>query len=204
MTIMIDQAAPDHSVPAQRAHGADPPSSPSSPFTQPSRESEISRIKVADQHQVLEFDGRLIGFASTETSETTRWTEIEIFRTKAGNYVVHRVGASVVYHDPKAPCASGSLAQSDELLADGDDHQPCDRCRPLPLSRLPHGSRVRRETDRHSADAIRSPEELIRALSLRRPNGSSYLSAVARDALDDAADNDETIARLTNKTVVIP
>lgn len=165
--------------------------------------------RVPDQHQTLEFDGRRIGFASTETEDTTRWTEIEVFVTRSGKYVVHRVGVSLTYHAAGAPCASGSLMSVEEMLRDTapDDidaeHVPCEKCKPAPASMLPPTDNVRRETDRHSADAVANPPELIKALSLRRPNGSSYLSAVARDALSDAARHDTAIGTLMNTTVRI-
>lgn len=163
-------------------------------------------FRVHDQHQVLEFEGERIGFASTETPDTVRWTEIEIYRTTAGNYVVHRVGASVVYHDAKAHCASGSLTTPAALLNEDPnaDHEPCDRCRPAPISRLDPKFQIRREADRHSADPAKTPEELVKRLLLQRPNGTSYLSAVARDALTQAARMDAGIAKMTGQTVYIP
>lgn len=166
----------------------------------------LATIRVHDQHQVLEFKGERIGFASTETPDTVRWTEIEIYRTESGNYVIHRIGASVVYHDAAAPCASGSLTTPARLLAEpGDmDHEPCERCRPPAITKMDPNRQIRREADRHSADAVRTVEDLVKKLLLQRPNGTSYLSAVARDALAQAARTDPEIAKMTGQTVYIP
>ena len=162
----------------------------------------LRTITVRDQHQMLEFDGRLIGFGSTENDKSTRWTEIEIFATKGGNYVVHRVGASVLYHKANSNCTSGTLTRVSQLDAN-EIHEPCDVCKPGRLKDLDGTDRVRRESDRHSADAVESTEALVQALSLKRPNGSTFLSAVAREALTDAAEHDDRIAGLTHQKVHI-
>jgi hypothetical protein len=165
-----------------------------------------TKIRVHDQHQVLEFEGEQIGFASTETPDTVRWTEIELYRTTAGNYVIHRVGASVVYHDAAASCASGSLTTAGRLQSEDPDadHEPCERCRPPRIEKMDPKRPIRREADRHSADAVTSVEDLVKKLLLQRPNGTSYLSAVARDALTQAAHTDPAIAKMTGQTVYIP
>lgn len=182
MTIMTGETAPQRAEPAAVTYHDQP-----------------QRLRVEDQHQTIEFDGARIGFASTETAETSRWTEIEIFRTASDKYIVHRVGVSLIYHDAAAVCASGSLTDVSDLRK--NDNDPCDRCRPQPVSQLSDGVRVRRETDRHSSDVVKTPQELIKALSLRRTNGSTYLSAVARDALVDAAGHDTAIAALTSTVI---
>lgn len=163
------------------------------------------RYKVNDQYQVLEFEGVKIGEASTEVEDQPRWTEITIYRTVGGSYIVHRVGVSLVYHrsGPQS-CSSGVGKSVRELLADNDrDYEPCDKCQPGDLDDLDRGSRVRVETDRHSAEAV-GIDKLVGALTLRRQNGSEYVSNVAQNALTEAIHNDPELAEALAAKTYIP
>lgn len=161
------------------------------------------KYRVNDQYQVLEFEGTLIGEATTETDQSPRWTEIRIYKTAGGNYIVERVGVSLVYHDPEADCASGlSRGVRDLLENDTRELEPCERCNPLDLEDMRPESRVKVETNRNSASAV-SADKLVEALTLSRPNGSKYVSNVAQTALSRALEHDPSLADvLTTKTFV--
>lgn len=51
-----------------------------------------------DGEQPIQFTGRLLAFVSSDSTYAPRqrWTEITIFRTQAGKYVIFKVGRSVV------------------------------------------------------------------------------------------------------------
>lgn len=164
------------------------------------------RFRVRDQFQVIEFDGALIGEATTEVSSSPRWTEIEIYKTVAGNYVVHRVGASLVYHRLDTPCASG-VSQTVGHVLDHDDRQlePCERCQPCDIygDDVDHDVKVRVETDRHSATAV-TVDGVVEALTLSRPNRSQYVSNVAQQALNQALHNDPKLADTLAARTYVP
>lgn len=160
--------------------------------------------RVNDQYGVLEFEGDLIGEASTESDRSPRWTEIKIYRTTGGNYVVSRVGVSLVYHAMEAPCASG-LPRLARDLVENDTRQlePCEICQPQDLDDMTPGTRVRVETDRHSAEAVPAVR-LVEALTLKRQNGSTYVSNVAQTALSMALDNDPSLIDVLATKTFIP
>jgi hypothetical protein len=160
--------------------------------------------KVNDQYGILEFEGELIGEASTESDRSPRWTEIQIYRTTGGNYVVSRVGVSLVYHNMDATCASG-LPRLARDLVENDQRQlePCDDCQPADLEALPPATRVRVETDRHSAEAVPA-DKLVQALTLKRANGSTYVSNVAQTALSMALENDPSLIDVLATKTYIP
>lgn len=166
------------------------------------RNRPADTIKVRDQDRVLEFVGERIGFASSESPTSLRWTEIEIYRTEAGNYVVHRIGVSLVFHvltgGSGRNCKSGRVTDGADIMRDRDA-EPCPDCRPV----LMEVERYRQETDRHSAEAVAEPQELMKALSLTRENGAPYLSAVASAALREAAEHDQRLASLVKATVYV-
>lgn len=165
------------------------------------RRPPVETLKVRDQDRVLEFVGEKIGHASSEGPHSLRWTEIEIYKTEAGNYVVHRIGVSLVYHSLNGRgknCRSGRTVEAADVARD-IDAEPCPDCQPD----LDAVSRVRQETDRHSAEAVSGAQDLVRALSLTRDNGMTYLSAVAREALLKAAEKDPDLSALTTATVYV-
>lgn len=171
--------------------------------------TDVSKWTVQDQDRIYEFEGRLIGFGSTETVVTDRWTEIEIYKTVGGSYIVHTIGVSLLYHDIDAECASGSVISVKRLYDSarkGDQHRPCHSCRPGTLAQLidQPDERLRRESNRHSVKVVGHAKELASALELQRPNGTSYLSAVAREALREAITNDPDIRDAMSVRVHIP
>lgn len=166
---------------------------------------DVRHYRVRDQFNTLAFEGRLIGEATTETPESPRWTEIRIYKTRGGNYVVERVGVSLVYHAPDAPCASGVSKTASQVLGDEDlrDLEPCERCTPPSVETSPPTARFKVETDRHSASST-GVRGVVPALTLRRENGSEYISNVAQAALTEALHNDPDLAAALAESTVIP
>jgi hypothetical protein len=164
------------------------------------------KYRVHDQFNVLEFEGMLIGEATTETKDAPRWTEIRIYKTTGGNYIVERVGVSLVYHRVDATCASGlGRVVGDLIENDARELEPCDRCNPGDIYRgdLTLDTRVRVETDRHSASAV-AAEKLVDALTLTRTNGSRYVSNVAQSALSNALEHDPDLAGVLAAKTYVP
>jgi hypothetical protein len=160
--------------------------------------------RVNDQFGVLEFEGELIGEASTESDRSPRWTEIKIYRTTGGNYVVSRVGVSLVFHTMEASCASGLPRLARDLVEnDARQLEPCELCQPQDLEVLAPATRVRVETDRHSAEAVPA-EGLVEALTLKRQNGSTYVSNVAQTALSMALEHDPSLIDVLATKTFIP
>ncbi|SRR6266545_1021531 len=142
----------------------------------------MTSFSVYDGHEEIRFDGELLGESSTETPTSPRWTEIQIYKTNAGKYIIHRIGVSLVYHSKeKSQCDAGVTTKWEDLPVDG---VPCQRCRPT------EDSTVLAELDRHTSDVCEA-SEVRDQLSLKHQNGQSFLSTPAKRALDQAlaADN---------------
>ena len=58
----------------------------------------------------IEFDGERLGKASSRRLDAPRWTEIRLYRSESGIFVLEKVGRSVVLHAPDC----------DELAADAN------------------------------------------------------------------------------------
>lgn len=132
----------------------------------------VETIRVRDAAQIIEFDGFMLSNVSTETSAIPRWTEMELYRTEDGRYVLCIIGRSVVYHRHDGPCNSGvptPIAElSDDLM---EDLEPCRRCNPPDVEELARVSTIDLEEDRHAAHVADRAADVIS--KLRDPKSSS-------------------------------
>jgi hypothetical protein len=153
----------------------------------------VTIYRVPNHLEVFEFDGQLISSASTERTDDPRWTELNIYRTDSGRYVIHRVGKSVVYHARGGPCNFGVATPGEDLP---DDAEPCRRCRPPATDDPDFNPRdhYELEQDFHSAVVCTGPE-VPQRLTRRGENRATgapedFMSSVSRRALQGAIDHD--------------
>src|SRR5690606_29211309 len=134
---------------------------------------------VRDRFDVIEFEGDRIGSASTRKDEDQgRWTEIHIYRTTSGKYVVQRRGCSVVFHRKGKPCSSGEIVL-DEDIQDGSIG--CAKSEPA-TDFVDDGECVH-EVRISSADVVSAPQAIRRVLVIKKEGRPEYLSSVAHSAL---------------------
>lgn len=139
---------------------------------------------VRDRNRVLEFDGELLGSSSSRSPGSLRWVEFSIYRTFGHEYVLSRIGRSLIYHGLEC-----DLLQSNAIppiaLPD-QDAVPCPLCRPDLHERQP----FRPETPRFFARVYTSPDRLVSDLYRSTQDGSRYLTRVARTVLEVACQTD--------------
>jgi hypothetical protein len=141
-----------------------------------------------------EWDGWLLGTDSTGTDDSTRWTEIEVYRTITGKYVIRVLGKSLVYHrhhpddSPVVGCNTGDM----QLGQDMDEGlNPCERCHPPTNYTIPAYDDVKFnvEVDIPTITVANNPRQLLRALRKRgddqKPDSLSYLSGKLLRKLSD-------------------
>lgn len=147
---------------------------------------------VRDRLREIEFKGRELGRASTEKDDSLRWTEIVIYKTDGGKYIIERLGRSLVYHVPESSCDSG---QGYPVLGRqlSEESEPCPQCQPS----VPEDSDFdpawvfSHERTMSSAEVVDRPEELHDALSMYdKRRKVSRISHVASTALHLASGND--------------
>jgi hypothetical protein len=71
----------------------------------------LRQYTVPDGDRVLSFKGKLLGFASSESRFKPRWTEMSIYITEKGTYIIAGVGATRV---KKGDVVEGVIAEKDE------------------------------------------------------------------------------------------
>jgi hypothetical protein len=146
---------------------------------------------VRNQLEVIEFEGKQISGATTERPEDPRWTEINIYKTAGGSYVIQRIGRSVVYHVHGSECNYGIATRVDKLP---EDAEPCNVCNPGLPEDLDPEDIVDFEIDIHSAEVCNAAElpHRLTHKKINRDTGKEerFMSSVSRRALQGALDAD--------------
>lgn len=158
---------------------------------------------VKGQVKPVRFTGTLLAEETTETSSSLRWLELELYRVdegqKSGQYLLHRVGQSVVFHKPDT-CGYGVPTSWSSVP---DDAEPCSVCQPLEpfLSETGAQYEVWMESPRHKIIVCASPADLERALLMKRKDGSQFMSTPASNLLAKAEVNDSGIREYFSSAV---
>jgi hypothetical protein len=154
-----------------------------------------------------EIDGELACTKVTtySGSHRERWVEFELYALASGEWLIHRIGMSNVYHRPDTRCStrggwqSGDPAGIDQLP---DDALPCVVCKPpYPQDLEDKPGVVRFEFPRHTWDKCLTPEQVKEKLTTARSaSGSeaSFMSAPVNELLRSAAINYPEFGPLVN------
>lgn len=155
--------------------------------------------------QEMEFVGELLSHASTERDHSVRWTEIKIFKTQGGNYVIQTLGVSVVYHVSGTKCTKkGAEILGSQLPLDAE---PCFKCGPQ--SQTDEGFRPGdpyvMERNLSSAKVVEDPKRIQEAMTTYDNGRKVYdLSPVAKEALQVAAAQDPALLNQIITRVIVP
>jgi hypothetical protein len=158
----------------------------------------VTQFSVQDGHdgrtRKLVFDGELVGEVSSRRQAGPRWTELRLYKTNAGAYVLEKVGMSVVVHGPGCPEIKGDLPRFQAAYPGGD---PADGswwiCEVCGSSAVRDITRLLVETNRHWAVIAEDPAQIVDAL-YRRKLGARSMPRMSIDLLDQAGRIDPVIA----------
>jgi hypothetical protein len=163
----------------------------------------VATTRVQDGTRYLEFDGQLLGEATSDDGRSQRWTEVKIYKSDTGRYIVAKIGRSVVYHVPGAQCGKFGRVMSHGVIKrtfpenaqiGWVDFVPCRKCSPVYLDDAAAGTQsFSVEQTRHSAQVAESTRGLVEILHRRDDNDVTFLPKVARNALEAAAAKDPAI-----------
>ena len=163
-------------------------------------EETAQRFDVRDGQRPITFVGWMIADADSQGGHDPRWTELTLYKTVTGKYVLEKVGRSDVFHAPSCRRRSkGVQVDSLEDAEGGGDEPveerfvPCPDCRPS-FDQEP----VFVERDISSIAVYAEPEQMVDSLFRKDGDNMRYLSRVARELLDEAATSDEDVSRVVN------
>jgi hypothetical protein len=141
----------------------------------------------------VEFTGVQLGFATTETPQATRWTEVTIYRTEGGQYVIHRIGRSVLFHRHDGVCNTGIPTAFKDVDPDEiEDLERCQKCGARFIDEYGPDEIIDLEMDRFNVDVC-APEQVGKTLELTREDGTKFISHVAQRALLEALGADQVL-----------
>jgi hypothetical protein len=145
------------------------------------------------------FTGWLLAEESTGSEGSVRWTEIKVFWTTDGKYVLYICGCSDVYHGISSSCNTGDPMTAEAMREEGVLH-PCRICKPGDYMSAP-GERVYAvEVDLPNVKTANTPEKLIAALRENRDgNSEGRLSFIAQRILRQLRITDPRIAQVLER-----
>lgn len=144
-----------------------------------------TRYQVRGKGTVLNFDGTKIASASSRDRDA-RWIEFTIYRADTGQYVVDRVGKSIVYHSQGCKVVEQNYLANVPADEVPGNFVPCDRCRPSRFD--PDGLFPERE--RPYFQTCDTAEGVLKFLERKDRDGLRYLTNVSRELLEEASEND--------------
>ena len=146
-------------------------------------------IAVKDGNRTLYVDGELLGSSTSYRHGSTRWIEFKLYKTISGQYVLSRIGVSIVYHG--AACGLVINYNLQEMSRENLELNsiPCERCSPDDSIEL-----IFPEKNRYWAQVSEQPSAVLDALYKYDDNGARYLTNVAQRLLEDSAKKDKNIA----------
>lgn len=144
--------------------------------------------EVRDGERILKFTGTLLGESTSRNRNQARWIEFRLFRTRAGAYVLSRIGGSVVYH--RHGC---SLVKQYNLKPGTvtDAGVPCEQCQPNGADDPWYPERIR-----YWAQIMEQPAAVREALMKYDQDGTRYLTQVAQRLLAEAGAEDPEVQKV--------
>ena len=139
--------------------------------------------QVRDGSRLLTFEGECLASISSRNA-SPRWTELTVYRTAGGFYVLEKIGRSVVTHMPGCPSILGKIPrfQSAHPGDDPDVGYEYHDCVPDEYD----FTVLLVEADRYWATISEDPSHIVDALHRKR-EGSRHLTRLALDLLDRVA-----------------
>lgn len=158
------------------------------------REVAEREHQVRDGERILQFDGDLLAESTSHRRGQTRWIEFKLYRTKAGSYILSRVGNSIVFHGRGCSLVSQYRLKSGDVAVDA---APCESCSPHHDEDELFPERIR-----YWAQVMEQPTSVLEALYKYDSDGAKYMTLVAQRLLSQASRVDTRIAGAYNVEVV--
>lgn len=146
-------------------------------------------LEVKDGHRIFKFDGEMLAESSSRRGTAPRWIEFRLFKTAGGQYVISRIGKSLIYHEASCSIAArNDLEDAPRSFLD-DDAVPCIECHP-DKSVVPV---IAPEQTRYWASVCETADRVINSL-YREDETGRYMTRVTAELLEKAAKKDSAIA----------
>lgn len=146
-----------------------------------------AKYQVRDGSRLITFDGAQLGHISSQREHNPRWTEMTVYKTIGGSYVLEKVGKSLVTHMPGCPEIVGKYPRFQEAHPgdDPDDGYVYCGCVPEEFD----FTKLLAEEDRYWAMVAQEPARVVDALHRRR-EGEQHLPRISLLLLKEVSEAD--------------
>ena len=145
--------------------------------------------QVRDGARLISFEGDLLATTSSRRDESPRWTEMSVYRTEKGSYVLEKVGRSIVTHTPGCKEIIGTIPRfQEEHPGDDPDDYVYHGCVPEEYD----FTELLIEADRYWATIAEDPAKIVDAL-YRKRDGERHMPRISLDLLAAAGELDEDL-----------
>lgn len=164
------------------------------------------KFKVRDgTTRTIEFEGERLAEVSSQRHGSPRWTELRLYRTGSGVFVLEKVGASVVLHAPGCPeILPGAVLP--RFQAEYPGHDPADDswwwCETCGDNAELDMTTLLVEANRYWAIISETPNEIVDSL-YRRKGGARTMPRMSLALLEEAAQRSPEILDSYRSEVLI-
>lgn len=156
-------------------------------------------FKVLDSSRTLQFEGVHLSHSSSRRVNSPRWIEFDLYRTESGQYVLSRIGISMIYHERWCRLVEQYGLHAAPAATLTSESQPCEKCEPLITA---DNYQIYPEIDRPWAQVCPTVESVLRATQRRDEQGGLFFTHVARYLLEEASQHDAAIDQQYHNQVV--
>lgn len=149
------------------------------------RDGKIKQIK---------FDGTLLAEMSSRRNQAPRWTEMRLYKTDGGAYILEKIGMSTVVHSPDCPDLMNDLPRfqaeypgQDPFNSDFWLHEEC-----MSSAEDADITALLVEENLYWATVAEDPADIVDSL-YRRKNGTKTLQRMSVELLEAASAKDEGV-----------
>jgi hypothetical protein len=158
----------------------------------------MTEFVVQDGFRRITFEGNLLARASSERSGTRRWTELALYRTTAGTYILEKIGASRVTHVRDCPEVVEDLPRFQEIYP-GEDPDDMEFQYHDCVPEIYDFPSLLVEKDRPWAQISTDPISVIKSL-MRYRDHSRWLPRLSMNLIEQAAELDDGVRRAYRAT----
>lgn len=135
---------------------------------------------VRNGREILRFEAKVVAAATSQRPGVERWSELVVYQLPSGQYVVSKIGRSVLAHRPECLLVSDEMVPWLEAEEEAQVHRyPCLECNPEVGNRMDPQTML--EPSRYTVLRARDGEELRQVLT----QGREHLPGIIRKLLQE-------------------
>jgi hypothetical protein len=158
---------------------------------------------IRDGGRLLQFQGVVLGSATSQRGSAPRWSELVVYRVAGGDYLISKIGRSTVAHRPDCLRVNHRMVTWKAAPQHGEDRVQrvgCRDCHPD----LSHGIAADTMLEVTRYRAILAHDAESAAQSLLGDRAALLMPQIVRDVLAQCAQADPNFSRYADAETALP